>query len=169
MSLVGLRLARRTPFDACANLIGDVLHTFDLDLARFEWVGMLLARFSVGLLFLISGGGKLWRADKRTAMRKTLESAHVPAPKLMAPVVSGVEFVFGGLLLLGALTSIACAMLSANMVVAIVTTRVHDVKATSIVDWLADFLYLPEVLYLVILVWLFFSGPGRLSVDHALR
>jgi len=27
-------------------------------------------------------------------------------------------------------------------------------------------LYLPEVLYLLILIWLFFSGPGWLSVDH---
>jgi hypothetical protein len=27
-------------------------------------------------------------------------------------------------------------------------------------------LYLPEVLYLVILFWLFLSGPGWLSVDH---
>jgi hypothetical protein len=32
--------------------------------------------------------------------------------------------------------------------------------------WLAESLYLPEVLYLVILIWLFFSGPGWLSVDH---
>ena len=31
--------------------------------------------------------------------------------------------------------------------------------------WLDDFLYLPEVLYVIILVWLIFSGPGRYSID----
>ncbi|HEY5991870.1 MAG TPA: hypothetical protein VIU10_04765 [Candidatus Udaeobacter sp.] len=33
-------------------------------------------------------------------------------------------------------------------------------------NWLAEFLYLPEVLYLVILLWLFFSGAGWVSIDH---
>jgi hypothetical protein len=35
-----------------------------------------------------------------------------------------------------------------------------------LLDWLGEFLYFPEVLYLVMLVWLFFSGPGWASVDH---
>ena len=33
-------------------------------------------------------------------------------------------------------------------------------------SWLSEFLYLPEVLYLVILIWLFLSGLGWLSVDR---
>lgn len=33
------------------------------------------------------------------------------------------------------------------------------------IAWLDDFLYLPEVLYVMILVWLIFSGPGRYSID----
>jgi hypothetical protein len=52
------------------------------------------------------------------------------------------------------------------MIVAIATTAIRNVKASSPTDWLAAFLYLPEPLYLVILIWLFFSGPGWLSVDH---
>jgi uncharacterized membrane protein YphA (DoxX/SURF4 family) len=43
---------------------------------------------------------------------------------------------------------------------------VRGIKAQSLVSWLGDFLYLPEVLYVVMLVWLFFSGPGWLSLDH---
>lgn len=139
------------------------------DLARFEWFGILMARAAVGLVFLISGSGKLWRSDKRAAMRKTLADAHVPAAQLAALFVSSVEFVFGGLLLLGAVTPVACVMLSGVMIVAIVTTRIHDVKATTILGWLGDFLYLPEVLYLLILVWVFFSGPGWFSVDSLIR
>jgi putative oxidoreductase len=77
-----------------------------------------------------------------------------------------VELVCGFLVLIGALIPLACLMLICVMVVAIGTTAVRNVKASGPVNWLSEFLYLPEVLYLVILVWLFLSGPGGLSVDH---
>lgn len=54
------------------------------------------------------------------------------------------------------------------MVVALATTRLRTIRAPSPGKWLSQFLYLPEVLYLVILGSLFFSGPGWLSVDHEL-
>ena len=93
-------------------------------------------------------------------------AAHVPFPELNALLVSTVEFVFGLLLVLGAITPLACAMLSGVMVMAIGTTAVRGIKATSPLGWLSEFLYLPEVLYLVILLWLFLSGPGWFSVDR---
>jgi putative oxidoreductase len=31
--------------------------------------------------------------------------------------------------------------------------------------WLDDLLYLPETMYIIILIWLICSGPGRVSVD----
>jgi hypothetical protein len=52
------------------------------------------------------------------------------------------------------------------MIMAIARTAIPNIKATSLPAWLSEFLYLPEVLYFVILLWLFFSGPGWLSVDH---
>ena len=61
---------------------------------------------------------------------------------------------------------LASALLAVLMIVAIATIAIRNVKGTSAMEWLAAFLYLPEVLYLVILIWLFFSGPGWLSVDH---
>jgi putative oxidoreductase len=63
-------------------------------------------------------------------------------------------------------TPLASALLAGVIVVAIATTAIRNIKATSPAEWLAAFLYLPEVLYLVILFWLFFSGPGWLSIDH---
>jgi uncharacterized membrane protein YphA (DoxX/SURF4 family) len=54
------------------------------------------------------------------------------------------------------------------MIVAIATIAIHSIKASSPLEWLAAFLYLPEPLYLVILIWLFFLGPGWLSVDGLL-
>jgi putative oxidoreductase len=135
-------------------------------LQQWEWIGILLARLAVGLLFVLSGSGKLLRPDRRDSMRKTLEAAGIPFPRANAVFVASVEFCFGFLLVLGALTPLACVMLSAVMIVALASTRIRDIKATSPTDWLAEFLYLPELLYLVILVWLFFAGPGRLSIDH---
>jgi putative oxidoreductase len=50
------------------------------------------------------------------------------------------------------------------MVVAIMTNRVGSIH-TSGLAWLDDFLYLPEVLYVLILLLLLFSGPGPYSID----
>ena len=53
------------------------------------------------------------------------------------------------------------------MIVAITTVQLATItKALSVIDWLDDFLYLPEVMYIIILLWLISSGPGRLSIDH---
>lgn len=135
-------------------------------LQQWQWIGMLLARLSVGLLFAISGGGKLFVHARREEMRKTLVAAHIPLPGISTLFVSLVEFVFGALLVAGFLTRLCCVMLTADMVGALSTTILPGIKAKSVVSWLGEFLYLPEVLYVVILVWLFFSGPGRFSLDH---
>jgi putative oxidoreductase len=66
---------------------------------------------------------------------------------------------------LGFLTPLCAAMLMGDMIVAIATTSVHSIHANGILGWLDDFLYLPEVLYTLILFWLIFSGPGRYSID----
>jgi putative oxidoreductase len=53
------------------------------------------------------------------------------------------------------------------MIVAIATVQLATIaKGLSFIDWLDDFLYLPEVLYIIIFIWLICSGPGRFSVDY---
>jgi len=136
------------------------------ELHSWEWLGILLARLVVGSLFFLSGRGKLFVPERREQMRQTLIEAHVPFPTLNALFVSTVEFVCGALLILGALTPIACVMLGCVMITAIATTAIHNIKASCPLNWLAEFLYLPEVLHLVILICLFFLGPGWISVDH---
>ena len=144
------------------------LRIFVNELHSFEWIAIVLARVAVGLLFFLSGRGKLFDRTGRDQMRQTLIQAHIPFPDLNAIVVSTVECVCGSLLIIGALTRIACVMLGGIMIVAIATSAIRNVKASSPLGWLAEFLYLPEVLYLVILIWLFFSGPGWLSVDYVI-
>ena len=142
------------------------VRTFLTELHTWQWIGVLVARTAVGLLFFLSGRGKLFVPERREEMRQTLLAAHVPFPEFNAVFVSTVEFVFGFLLIFGAVTPLACAMLSALMIVAIATTAVRNIKASAPLGWLSEFLYLPEVLLLVILFWLFLSGPGWLSVDY---
>ncbi len=142
------------------------LQIFLSKLHSWEWLGILLARLAVGLLFFLSGRGKFFIPQRREQMRQQLIEAHVPFPEFNAFFVSTVEFVCGALLIFGALTPIACVMLACVMITAITTTAIRNVKASSPLNWLSEFLYLPEVLYLVILIWLFFSGPGWLSVDR---
>jgi putative oxidoreductase len=137
-------------------------------LQQYDWVGILIARLSVGTLFVLSGSGKLFVPSRRDAMVRTLRDAGVPAPGINALFVSGVEFVCGLLLAVGLLMPLSCLMLSGVMIVALGTVILPGVQATSLISWLRSVLYLPEVLYLVILVWLFFSGAGWVSVDFVI-
>jgi putative oxidoreductase len=146
---------------SCVRTVASELHSL-------EWVGILVARVAVGLLFFLSGRAKLFVPERRRQIRQTLIEAHLPFPDFNALVVSTVEFVCGLLLILGALTPLVCALLACLMIVAIATIAIHNIKASSLAEWLAAFLYLPEPLYLVILIWLFFSGSGWLSVDNLL-
>src|SRR6266705_1238176 len=142
------------------------VRTFLSELYAWQWVGILVARVAVGMLFFLSGRGKLFVPERREQTRQTLIAAHVPFPELNAVLVSTVEFVFGLLLIFGAITPLACAMLSGVMIMAIATTAIKSIKAPLLLGRLSEFLYLPEVLCLVILAWLFLSGPGWFSVDH---
>jgi putative oxidoreductase len=67
----------------------------------------------------------------------------------------------------GFLSSPACLALSIDMSVAILTNALSTMtKGLSPLSWLDDFLYLPEVLYVLFFVWLICSGPGKISVDY---
>jgi putative oxidoreductase len=137
-------------------------------LQHYQWMGILIARLAVGTLFALSGSGKLFVASRRDEMLRTVREAGIPAPELNAVFVSLVEFLCGILLVMGLLTPLCCLLLSGDMVVAVGTSVLPRIKASSPADWLAAVLYLPEVLYLVILVWLLVSGPGWFSVDYLL-
>ena len=128
---------------------------------------ILLVRVSLGLFFAISGANKLFVARGRRTMYQTLVEAKVPSPRLMTYFVSGVEFAGGSLLTVGLLSSLSCAALLVDMLVAIVTTKLSAMpKGLSPLNWLDDFLYLSEVLYVLFFIWLICSGPGKFSVDY---
>jgi putative oxidoreductase len=134
-----------------------------------EQYAILLVRVSLGLFFAISGANKLFVARRSRDMYETLVKAKVPFPRLMTYFVSGVEFVGGCLLAVGLFSTPASVALLVDMVVAILTTKLSAVpKGLSPLNWLDDFLYLPEVLYVLFFIWLICSGPGVFSVDWRL-
>jgi putative oxidoreductase len=130
-----------------------------------EWMPVTAARVLIGIFFGISGGTKLFVKAQFVVVEQTMVQSHIPFPHASAVFVSMVEFACGAGLALGLLTPLCAAMLMGDMIVAIATNRIHSIQASGVLAWLDDFLYLPEVLYALILVWLIFSGPGRFSVD----
>ena len=132
-----------------------------------EQYAILLVRISIGLFFAISGANKLFVAGSTQTMYETLVEAKVPFPHLMTYFVSGVEFVGGSLLAVGFLSSVASVGLLIDMIVAVLTTKLSTMpKGLSPLSWLDDFLYLPEVLYVLFFIWLICSGSGKFSVDY---
>jgi len=128
---------------------------------------ILLVRVSIGLFFAISGANKLFVAGGMKPVYDTLVTAKVPFPRQTAYFVAGVEFVGGSLLTVGFLSSLVCVALLIDMIVATLTSAVSTLpKGLSFLSRLDDFLYLPEVLYVLFFIWLICSGPGKFSVDY---
>ena len=132
-----------------------------------EQYAVLLVRVSIGLFFAISGANKLYTAGGIKPVYDTLVASKVPFPRQTAYFVSGVEFVCGSLVTVGFLSSPASVALLIDMIVAVLTNALSTLpKGLSPLSWLDDFLYLPEVLYVLFFIWLICSGPGKFSADY---
>lgn len=134
---------------------------------KWEWAPVLLARVSLGLFFAISGWNKLFVMANQEGLRHALVEGGVPFVEFNVIFVPLVE-VFGGLaLIFGLLSTFASIVLMFTMFVAIATVEIHTIPAgLSFLTWLDYFLYLPQVLYVILFIWLVISGPGPVSVDY---
>jgi putative oxidoreductase len=128
-------------------------------LGKLDWLGPLLVRFTVGLVFLTTGWGKLHNLDSVTQF---FESLHIPAAHANAVFVSSVELVGGALLLLGLGTRVASLFLVGVMTVAIATAKLPELHGV------VDLVNTMEAVYLVVFVWLLVTGAGKASLDHVL-
>jgi putative oxidoreductase len=131
-------------------------------LDSMEWLGRLVIRLSVGVMFFGSGLGKL---GKLPGLIGYFRSLGIPAPELQAPFVAGVELVCGALLVVGLATRPAALMLCGVMGVAIITAAAPEKHIQANWQGLLEFLYLPEWCLLLLLGWLLLAGPGRASID----
>ena len=123
----------------------------------FTWLGPLAVRITVGVVFMGTGWTKL---QNLPGIVRNFAALGIPAPEIVTPFVSGVEFVGGILLLVGLLTRFAAVPLMVVMVVAVVSAQLGDVHS------IEDFLGLEEVSYFMMFAWLAIAGPGPVSVDH---
>ena len=123
----------------------------------FTWLGPLAVRITVGVVFMGTGWTKLHNLP---AITKNFTALGIPAPEILTPFVSGVEFFGGILLLVGLLTRFAAVPLMVVMVVAIVSAKLGDI------DGIETLLGFEEVSYFVMFAWLAIAGPGPVSIDH---
>jgi putative oxidoreductase len=136
---------------------------------RWQWAPILLARVSLGLFFAISGGNKLFVAENHAGLVETLVEAQIPFPEFTSVFLASVELFGGSLLIVGLLSTFSAIALTIAMIVAILTVEIHTIPSgLSFLDWLDYFFYLPQVMYVVIFLWLMVSGPGPVSLDSFL-
>jgi putative oxidoreductase len=124
---------------------------------RLSFLGPALARFTVGVVFISTGWGKLHGIADVTEFFTEL---HIPAPHFNAVLVASTEFFGGALLLLGLCTRLAALPLAFAMLIALITAKLPKAEGFT------DFLGFEEVTYLVVFLWLALAGPGSLSLDR---
>jgi putative oxidoreductase len=133
---------------------------YDLPIAvasRLSWLAPLVARITVGWLFVSTGWGKLHDLQK---IIDYFTELGIPYPQYQAPFASANEFVCGLLVLVGLATRVAAIPPIIVMFVAIKTAQWGNV------DSLASFFGLTEWAYVTIFAWLAISGPGPISLDR---
>jgi putative oxidoreductase len=127
---------------------------------HLSWLAPLLARVTVGWVFVWSGWGKL---NNLPQIIENFTGWGIPFPSILTPFVSGLEFVGGMCLIAGLLTRISAGALGVTMIVAITSARWVEV------DSLETLLGFIESAYLALFLWLAIAGGGLLSVDEWLR
>jgi putative oxidoreductase len=132
-------------------------------LISLESVPILLVRIVLGVMFIQSGHGKLFGGHEKVTGYFT--ELGIPLPDLNAWLVACTEFLGGIGLLAGLGTRIFALMLSITMLVATLTARLPDLRKEATFN-ITDLFFVPEVLAMLLLLWMVFSGPGKLSLDN---
>ena len=140
------------------NAFVTVFYDWSLAVARlFTWLAPLAVRIAVGSVFMQTGWLKL---NALPRMIQNFRDWGIPAPEVMTPLASGIEFACGALLLAGLLTRFAAVPLMIVMVVAIISAKWSEV------DSFFTLMGFEEVSYFVMFAWLAIAGPGPVSLDH---
>lgn len=127
----------------------------------------LVLRAALGSFFLISGYHKLFSPARRASLAETFKADGCYNPAMMWVIPLG-EFFGGAALLLGVLVPVASTGLIAICLGACVfdgVKRIKGWKPLDAADAMDDVLYLPEVLYIVMLMALIAVGSGPYSAD----
>jgi putative oxidoreductase len=131
-------------------------------------IALTLNRIAVGMFFMFSGFHKLFNPERHRALVDQLKELGIHAVGFNQWWVPTVEFSAGLAVVIGLLAPLAALGLLAITVVAIATTgpqRIKVYKPIDEADRIDDWLYLPEILYAVMLITVVSAGAGPYSLD----
>lgn len=137
-----------------------------MDFAHPE-IALTINRVIVGSFFAISGYHKLFNSARGAALVETFKRDGVPFVAFNRWWVPAWEFVAGFGLVVGVWAQLFALPLLAICLVACRVDGRKTVESYKPIDWadrIDDWLYLPEGLYVVMLVMLLVGGPGSLSI-----
>jgi putative oxidoreductase len=123
---------------------------------RTDSAALLIARLTVGVLFVSTGWGKVNNLAKVTDFFTELG---IPMPGFNAALASYAELVCGFLLVIGLASRLAAVPLVVTMAVAILTAKRGELHSVP------DLFGFVEWTYLVILLVIFALGPGKIALD----
>jgi putative oxidoreductase len=130
-----------------------------------ESVGLAFSRLALGIIFVVSGIGKVFAAGPKAsgieAFAGMLAQLGIPLPTLAAWGVGLLELVGGVFLLIGLLTRIVAALLAVDMAVA--TVLVHLPNGFVVTNGGYEY----TLVLTLSAVGLALSGPGVISVKRA--
>ena len=127
---------------------------------RTDSAALLVARLTVGVLFVSTGWGKVNNLAKVTDFFTELA---IPMPGLNAVLASYAELICGFLLVIGLASRLASVPLVVTMVIAILTAKRSELHSVP------DLFGFVEWTYLVILLVIFALGPGKIALDTLLQ
>ena len=110
---------------------------------------------ALGAFFAISGYHKLFNAKRHASISSTMVEDKIPFPKFMEWFVPSWEFAGGLALIAGLFAPFFAGVLAIICFVATCSDgikRIKDYEPIDKADWLDDLLYLPEVLYIAMLL-----------------
>lgn len=110
---------------------------------------------TMGAFFAASGYNKLTNRERHAALVATLKTDHVPAVRFQQWWVPAWELIAGVALVMNRFPAFAAAILLIICAVATLCEgprRVREYAPINKADTVADYLYLPEVLYSIALV-----------------
>jgi uncharacterized membrane protein YphA (DoxX/SURF4 family) len=129
---------------------------------------LAVIRIAVGVFFAISGYHKLFNKARHQRLLTTLINDHVPFARFNQWWVPLWEFTAGVMLALGLLTAFSAVVLLIVCLVACgceAAEKVAKYQPIDFADKVDDYLYLPEVLYVVMLTVSALAGGGAYSLD----
>lgn len=125
------------------------------EMRKYDGLAILLLRIGVGIIFIVSGWGKLTGIEGAQGF---FGNIGIPLSGLMAWVVAIVEFFGGIMVLLGAYIRIPTLLLACVMLVALLTTKLGGEFSPARLD----------MMLLLTNLALFIFGSGIYSVDNSL-